>query len=192
MFLFSMIFTFHSCFPTTNPLYQFDEINNEKRFKLRFKPIIPYHERGSLTRTSIHVLKTIDQNNHVKYSINNYITLKKLGFDLKDTLYIMVQDTFYPIAYTIVDDYYNPELIKKGSETKDGNKVIIKEEIIENPFQRLNLSYDLSEEVVTAIKNSTYLNFRYYYGPNMITAETNKIWLRKFKQLILTNYNTQI
>ena len=178
-------FIFSGCFSTGKIVVQNDIVYSTKRIELKYI-IRDYDRRSPLLYLEQSIIKEIKNNNETTIKVYDILGLTSSGFKLEDKVFMIVDSNVYPMAIDIIDYEHAKSITANTQEilTSDSTKVSVLTGYSENNEKITRFSYKLSDEMISKIKNSNQVLFRYYAGPSMMTVKLKNTYLRKVKKII--------
>lgn len=131
-------------------------------------------------------LKEIDENQKVAYTLYDVIKLPAESFDLKEDMYLLIDEEVIPLPVERHEKYNTRKVDEKKSEVmrSDSTKisVVTGYDVVEG--KTTQLIHPLSEEIINKLADAQEVSLRYYVGPGAINTEIKGRWLRKVKEWI--------
>jgi hypothetical protein len=176
---------FQSCLSINKIIEENDIVYSTKRIELKY--FCHDHNRLSpLLYLEQSVIKEIKANNEISYTVYDVLSLSSSSFKLENKVFIIIDNAVFPMTIDS-KEYENSKTISENIEdvrTSDTTKVSVVTGYSENNKKITRFSYKLSDEIITMIKKSNQVFFRYYTGPSMLTVRLKEKNLRKIKYLI--------
>ncbi len=130
--------------------------------------------------------KETDRYQNVKYTLYDVVSVPLESYNLKDTMYIVVDKDIIPIKITFNEQFnsrkineHNEEILQSDSTKKT---VVTGYDMVN--LKTFQMTHTLNKELIDKLRNARELNLRYYAGPKNITSEIKGGKLRKIKQWI--------
>jgi hypothetical protein len=178
-------FIFSSCFSSSKIVMQNDIVYSTKRIELRYL-CRDNNRRSPLLYLEQLIVKEIKSDNEKSIKVYDILALTSSSFKLEDKVFLIVDSDVYPMVIDIIE-YENAKSITPNTENilaADSTTVSVVTGYSENNKKITRFSYKLSDEIISKIKTSNHVLFRYYAGPSMLTVKLKDKYLRKFKKLI--------
>jgi hypothetical protein len=190
LIIFVFSFSLKSCYTTrlSQLVIEHDNAKSSKRIKTEFYYQEALEKNSPLYSASQTIIKEIDSDNDITYSVYDILSIRSNSYLLEDTVYLIFGEEVIPVNI----DYQKAENLTKTSENKQtittyssgvsSQKGSTKYEIRKN----IKIKYKLSPEILVRICNSIVVDIRYYSGANMITIRLTgqDLWL--LQKLIIT------
>ena len=130
--------------------------------------------------------KETDRYQNVKYTLYDVVSVPLESYNLKDTMYIVVDKDIIPVKITFNEQFnsrkineHNEEILQSDSTKKT---VVTGYDMVN--LKTFQMTHTLNKELIDKLRNARELNLRYYAGPKNITTEIKGGKLRKIKQWI--------
>lgn len=173
-----------SCSTASKIFQEHDIVYATQRFKLTFESK-NYPMRSPIIYTKQDIIKEITEN-EITYTLYDRLTARSASFNIEDKVFMVVNDEVFPLTIKNKEYENSKELNENTAEilTSDSTKLSVVTGYSENNRKHTRFCYKLSDEVISKIKTSNEVLFRYYAGPSMITTTIKKRRLEKLKKLI--------
>ena len=177
-------FSLFSC-KVTNKIYETNDlVYSSKRMELKLE--YNKEERKSpLISMKQSIVKEISDK-ETSYHVYDVLILTSYSYKLDDKVFLIIDDEVFPMSIESKEFANSREVSEKTEDimTSDSTTMSVVTGYSEYNRKITRFSYCLPEHVISKIKSSNQILFRYYAGPDMITVQLQKRKLDKLKELI--------
>ena len=177
-------FSLFSC-KVTNKIYETNDlVYSSKRMELKLE--YNKEERKSpLISMKQSIVKEISDK-ETSYHVYDVLILTSYSYKLDDKVFLIIDDEVFPMSIESKEFENSREVSEKTEDimTSDSTTMSVVTGYSEYNRKITRFSYCLPEHVISKIKSSNQILFRYYAGPDMITVQLQKRKLDKLKELI--------
>jgi len=177
-------FSLFSC-KVTNKIYETNDlVYSSKRMELKLE--YNKEERKSpLISMKQSIVKKISDK-ETSYHVYDVLILTSYSYKLDDKVFLIIDDEVFPMSIESKEFENSREVSEKTEDimTSDSTTMSVVTGYSEYNRKITRFSYCLPEHVISKIKSSNQILFRYYAGPDMITVQLQKRKLDKLKELI--------
>ena len=141
--------------------------------------------RSPLINLEQSIVKEINRD-ETTIKVYDKLTMKSSGFKLEAKVFMIVDNKVYTMTIDYIEYEHAKNMIENTEEIlqSDSTKVSVVTGYSESNKKITRFSYKLSDDLISSIKNSNEVIFRYYAGPSMLTVKLKNKQLIKLKELI--------
>lgn len=186
LFLSIFIFVATSCSILSNGrISSENDIDSADRIRIEFTHSRAEERRSPLTRIEQTIVKSEKQED--SFTFYDVITLDPKSFDLKDFVYVIIDDSSYPCEIQSYKSIY-PTTSFNNKNSMDAaveiDNLKILSDISNDIKKQINIEYQVDLDTMRKIKSADKIFFRYHAGPRMITVKVSGYKLSKLKEFI--------
>lgn len=176
-----------SCGALTNSVYvENDKIMGSKR--VLYKTFFYANQRYEPYYTQdITFVKETDNTNHTTYSMYDVISLPAESFDVdEEKLYMIIDEEIVPFPTVFKREYNSRKINEKKEDVmkSDSTKVSVVTGYDVVNKKNIQMTHQLSQDIINKINQSNVVNLRYYLGASYINSEIKGRKLVELKKLI--------
>lgn len=163
---------------------KYDQVQEARRYEMDLNYRI-FDRRSPLLFMEQSIVKEVTAKES-KYSVYDALVLNSLSYQVKDELYIIIDEEVFKPAVTSLE-YENAREIQEKSEEvmrADSSTVKVVTGYTENNKKITRFSYSLDDKMIDGIRTANSVLFRYYAGPDMISIKLKGLKLKRLKRLI--------
>ncbi len=179
-----LILLLNSCTLQTQIISETDLVHNTERSQLKLNyPSQRHYSPMSSAEQSIVKISSVDC---TTYEVYDVIHLYGKSFNLKNEVYIIIDDQAYPLEINTIEREHVHEISENTENimTADSSSISVVTGYSEDNRKISRVSYNLPQDFVDKMAKAEHVIFRYYAAPDMISLELKGYKLKRFKQFV--------
>ncbi|MDR2084622.1 MAG: hypothetical protein LBP67_06480 [Bacteroidales bacterium] len=177
-------FIFQSCIMSSRIIQESDVVYSTKRVSFRHTTK-DRNRKTPLLYLDQTFVKEIKGNKET-YRVYDALNLASRGFKLDDKVFLIADGEIFNINIENKEYEFSRRISENKSDvmTADSTTISVVTGFSEDNRKITRFSYKLTDDMVSKIRNSNQIIFRYYAGPSMISVKLRNNDLKKLKKLI--------